>query len=92
MKTNLFFSNITVQSAFGVLCLSVTLLSFPKQTVLMSSAKDLVWDGVSLGRLNASQTKILGLGKVRISNKKCKVFNHETSYTGKTIGPTSVGK
>lgn len=63
MKANLFCDNVAARSSFGVLCLSVTLLSFPKQTVAMSGAKDLDCEVVSLSRLNASQTKILGLGK-----------------------------
>lgn len=70
MKENLFYCNVTVQSSFGVLCLSVTFLSFTKQTVVMSGVKDLDWKVISLGRLNASQTKILGLGKVKIVTRR----------------------
>lgn len=70
MEENLFYYNVAIQSAFGVLCLSVTFLSFSKQTVVMSSAKDLDWKVVSLGRLNASQTEILGLGKVKIVTRR----------------------
>lgn len=51
-KENLFYY-VAMQSAFDVLCVSVTFLSFSKQTV-MSGAKDLDWKVVSLGRLNAS--------------------------------------
>lgn len=69
-KENLFYYNISVQSAFGVVCLSVTFLSFSKQTVVMSGGKDLDWKVISLGRLNASQTKILGLGKVKIVTRR----------------------
>lgn len=64
----------------------VTLLSFPRQTVVMSGAKDLASEVVSLGRLNALQTKILGLGKVKIVTRgSVKVFNPETLYAGRTI-------
>lgn len=85
VKINPLCHKVAPQSAFDVVCLSATLLSFPKQTVVMSGAKDLGWEVVSLGRLNVPQTKILGLGKSKNSNKKCKVFNPETLYTGKTI-------
>lgn len=70
MKENLFYYNVAMQSAFGVLCLSVIFLSSSKQTVVMSGAKDLDWKVVSLGRLNVSQTKILGLGKVKIVTRR----------------------
>lgn len=46
MQANLFYDSVAVQSAFGVLCLSVRLLSFAKQTV----ATDLGSEVVSLGR------------------------------------------
>lgn len=72
MKANLFYDTVAVQSAFGALCLSVTLLSFPKQTIVMSGAKDLGCEVVSLGRLNASQTNILGFGKVKIVTRSVK--------------------
>lgn len=72
MQINLFCRTVAVQSAFDVLCLSATSLSFPKQTVVMSGAKDLGWEVVSLGRLNAPQTKILGLGKVKIVTRSVK--------------------
>lgn len=69
MKANLFYANV---AAFGVPCLSVTLLSFPQQTVVMPGAEDLGWEVVSLGRLNASQaTKNPGFGESKNSTKKC---------------------
>lgn len=38
----------------------------------MSGAKGLGWEVVSLDRLNASQTKIPGLGKVKIGTRTVK--------------------
>lgn len=64
MKSNPCYANV---AAFGVQCLSVTLLSFPKWTVVMSGAKDLGWEVVSLGRLKASQTTILAVGTVKVA-------------------------
>lgn len=72
MKENLFYYRLGVQSAFHVLCLSVTFLSFSQQTVETPGAKDLDWKVVSLDRLNASQTKILGLKKVKIVTRSVK--------------------
>lgn len=47
--------------------------------------KDLALEVVSLGRLNALQTKILGLGKVKIvTRRSVTVFNPETLYAGRT--------
>lgn len=60
MQKQICFNIIVLHSLCLVFCArSVTLLSFPEQTVAMSGAGDLVWEIVSLGRLNASQTKIL---------------------------------